>query len=58
VIEIFRFRCLQFCHGQTFLPDTVNQTLLFPALLYDWLAEGHLARFLVDVLSELALSAI
>jgi transposase len=44
--------------GQNFLPDTVNQTLLFPPSLQDWLAEGHLARFLVDVVSALDLSAI
>jgi transposase len=44
--------------GQNFLPDTVNQTLLFPPSLHDWLAEGHLARFLVDVVSALDLSAI
>ena len=44
--------------GQNFLPDTVNQTLLFPPSLHDWLAEGHLARFLVDVVSALDLSAV
>jgi transposase len=44
--------------GQNFLPDTVNQTLLFPPSLHDWVPEGHLARFLVDVVSELDLSAI
>ncbi len=44
--------------GQNFLPDTVNQTLLFPPSLHDWLPEGHLARFLVDVVSELDLRAI
>jgi transposase len=44
--------------GQNFLPDTVNQTLLFPPSLQDWLPEGHLARFLVDVVSALDLEAI
>ena len=44
--------------GQNFLPDTVNQTLLFPPSLHDWLPEGHLARFLVDVVAELDLNAI
>ena len=44
--------------GQNFFPDTVNQTLLFPPSLHDWLPEGHLARFLVDVVSALDLSAI
>ena len=44
--------------GQNFIPDTVDQTLLFPPSLHDWLPEAHLSRFLVDVVSELDLSAI
>jgi transposase len=44
--------------GQNFIADTVNQTLLFPPSLHDWLAEGHLARFVLDVVSALDLSAI
>ncbi|MDR3411234.1 MAG: hypothetical protein P4L87_09870 [Formivibrio sp.] len=44
--------------GQNFLPDTVNQILLFPASFHDWLPEGYLARFLVDVVSALDLSAV
>jgi transposase len=44
--------------GQNFIPDTVNQTLLFPPSLHDWLPEGHLARFVLDVVSALDLSAI
>jgi transposase len=44
--------------GQNFYPDTINQTLLFPPSLHDWLPDGHLARFLVDVVSSLDLSAI
>jgi len=44
--------------GKSFLPDQVNQTLLFPPSLHDWLPEGHLARFLVDVVAGLDLSAI
>ena len=43
---------------QHFLADTVDQTLLFPPSLHDWLPEGHLARFLVDVVSALDLRAI
>jgi hypothetical protein len=31
---------------------------MFPPSLYDWLPDGHLARFLVDVVSALDLSAI
>jgi transposase len=44
--------------GQNFIADTVNQTLMFPPSLHDWLPEGHLARFLLDVVSALDLSAI
>jgi transposase len=44
--------------GKSFLPDDVNQSLLFPPSLHDWLPEGHLARFLVDVVSALDLSAV
>jgi len=44
--------------GQNFIPDTVDQTLLFPPSLHDWLPEGHLSRFLVEVVSALDLSAI
>ncbi len=44
--------------GKSFLPDAVNQSLLFPPSLHDWLPEGHLARFLVDVVGALELSAI
>jgi transposase len=44
--------------GKSFLSDTVDQSLLFPPSLHDWLPEGHLARFLVDVVGALDLSAI
>ena len=44
--------------GQNFIADTVDQTLLFPPSLHDWLPAGHLARFLVDVVWALDLSAI
>lgn len=44
--------------GKSFLPDEVNQTLLFPPSLHDWLPEGHLARFLVDVVNALDLGGI
>ena len=44
--------------GQNFFPDTVDQTLLFPPSLHDWLPDGHLARFLVDVVSALDLDAV
>jgi transposase len=44
--------------GENFFPDTVNQTLLFPPSLHDWLPEGHLARFPVDAVSAPDLSAV
>ena len=44
--------------GQNFLPDTVDQELLFPPSLHDWVPDGHLARFVVDVVSVLELDAI
>jgi len=44
--------------GQNFFPDTIDQTLMFPPSLHDWLPEAHLARFLADVVSALDLSAI
>ena len=44
--------------GQNCFPEYVNPTLLFPPSLHDWLPEGHLARFLVDVVSALDLDAI
>ena len=43
---------------RNFFPDTVNQTLMFPPSLHDWLPDGHLARFLVDVVAALDLHAI
>jgi len=39
--------------GKSFLPDDVNQSLLFPPSLHDWLPENHLSRFLVDVVRRL-----
>ena len=44
--------------GKSFLADDLNQSLLFPPSLHDWLPEHHLARFLVDVVATLDLSAI
>ena len=53
-VDLHYFRFM----GQNFFPDTVDQTLLFPPSLHEWLPEGHLARFLVDVVSALDLSSI
>jgi transposase len=44
--------------GKSFRGDDLNQTLLLPPCLHDWLPEKHLARFLVDVVAALDLSAI
>jgi transposase len=44
--------------GQNFFPDEINQALLFPPSLHDWLPDGHLAHFLVDVVWALDLDSI
>jgi transposase len=44
--------------GKSFRTDDLKQLLLLPPSLHDWLPERHLARFLVDVLAALDLSAI
>ncbi len=44
--------------GKSFRSDDLNQLLLLPPSLHDWLPERHLARFLVDVIGALDLSAI
>jgi transposase len=44
--------------GKSFRTDDLNQSLLLPPSLHDWLPERHLARFLVDVVAALDLSAI
>jgi len=44
--------------GKSFRADDLNQSLLFPPSLHDWLPENHLARFLADVVATLDLDAI
>ena len=44
--------------SKSFRADDLNQALLLPPSLHDWLPEKHLARFLVDVVEMLNLSAI
>ncbi len=44
--------------GKSFRPGELNQLLLLAPSLHDWLPEGHLGRFLVDVVGALDLSAI
>ena len=44
--------------GKRFRTDHLDQGLLLPPSLHDWLPEGHLARFLADVIEELDLQGI
>ena len=44
--------------GKRFRTDHLDQGLLLPPSLHDWLPEGHLARFLADVIEELDLGLI
>jgi len=44
--------------SKSFLSDDLNQSLLLPPSLHDWPPEKHLARFLVDVVETLDLSAV
>jgi transposase len=41
-----------------FRADNLDQGLLLPPSLHDWLPEKHLARFIADVVEELDLGAI
>jgi transposase len=44
--------------GKRFRDCNLDQMLLLPASLHDWLPEGHLARFVAEVVETLDLSAI
>jgi transposase len=44
--------------GKCFRSDYLDQTLLLPPSLHDWLPEDHLARFIADVVNTLDLGAI
>ena len=44
--------------SKTFRPFDIDQPLLLPPDLRDWLPEEHLARFVLDVVQELDLSEI
>jgi transposase len=41
---------------KSFVTDEINQSLLMPPSLHDWLPENHLARFVVDLVETLDLS--
>ena len=42
---------------KAFVSDEINQSLMMPPSLHDWLREDHLARFVVDLVPSLDLSA-
>jgi hypothetical protein len=44
--------------GKRFRSCDLNQTYLLPPSLQDWLSEGHLARFVAEVVEALDLAAI
>jgi transposase len=44
--------------GKSFRADELNQSLLFPPSLHDWLPDHHLSRFVADVVSALDLDAV
>ncbi len=44
--------------ARSYLPYTLDQRLLLPPDMRAWLPEGHLALFVLDVVSVLDLSAI
>lgn len=44
--------------NKRFRPCGLDQLFLLPPSLQDWLPEGHLARFIADVMDELDLSVI
>jgi hypothetical protein len=44
--------------GKTFRTDNPDQRLLVPPDMCLWLPEGHLALFLVDVVSQVDLTEI
>ena len=41
----------------TFRPYMPEQSLLLPPSPFDWLAEGHLAHFISDMIDQVDLSA-
>jgi transposase len=44
--------------AKRFRPDLLDQVLLLAPSLHDWLPEGHLARFVAEVIGALDMSAI
>jgi transposase len=44
--------------SKTYRPWEPRQSLLFPPSLLDWVPEGHLSRFVLDVVEQLDMTAI
>jgi hypothetical protein len=44
--------------GKRFRTDHLDQALLLPPSLHDWLPEGHWARFIAAVIDQLDLGAV
>ena len=44
--------------GKRFRTDHLDQALLLPPSLHDWLPERHLARFIADVIEDFDLGSI
>jgi len=44
--------------GKSFRSDDLDQALLLPPSLHDWLPENHLAHFVAEVVKQLELGAI
>jgi hypothetical protein len=44
--------------AKDFLPSSIDQRLLFPPDMRDWLPEGHLALLVDDLVEQLDRSAI
>src|SRR5713101_2093470 len=42
---------------KAFVSDEINQSLMMPPSLHDWLPEDHLARFVADLTPSLDLTA-
>lgn len=52
----WKLSCGEMAKG--FLPYDIDQRLLLPPDMRAWLPEGHLALFIVDIVTELDLSNI
>ena len=42
---------------KAFVSDEINQSLMMPPSLHDWLPEDHLARFVADLVPSLDVTA-